>query len=86
MVDVLGNKEDAIEIAVKKAKLTEYRIVNYPEISNPFQKFMSKLTEEAKLYLMPQEYKALLPYAKTFEQLKNNSGIQTRLLMNPVIE
>lgn len=86
LVDVLGNKEDAIEIAVKKAKLTEYRIVNYPEISNPFQKFMSKLTEEAKIYLMPQEYKALLPYAKTFEQLKNNSGLQTRLLMNPVIE
>jgi protease-4 len=86
LVDVLGNTEDAIEIAVKKAKLTEYRIVNYPEISNPFQKFMSKLTEEAKLYLMPQEYKALLPYAKTFEQLKNNSGLQTRLLMSPVIE
>ena len=86
LVDVLGNKEDAIEIAVKKAKLTEYRIVNYPEISNPFQKFMNKLTEEAKIYLMPQEYKALLPYAKTFEQLKNNSGLQTRLLMNPVIE
>ncbi len=86
LVDVLGNTEDAIEIAVKKAKLTEYRIVNYPEMSNPFQKFMSKLTEEAKIYLMPQEYKALLPYAKTFEQLKNNSGIQTRLLMSPVIE
>ncbi len=86
LVDVLGNKEDAIDIAVKKANLSDYRIVNFPELSNPFQKFMSQLTEEAKLYLMPQEYKALLPYAKTFEQLKNNSGLQTRLLMSPVIE
>jgi protease-4 len=86
LVDVLGNKEDAIDIAVKKANLSDYRIVNFPELSNPFQKFMSQLTEVAKLYLMPQEYKALLPYAKTFEQLKNNSGLQTRLLMSPVIE
>lgn len=86
LVDVLGNKEDAINIAVKKANLSEYRIVSYPEIENPFQKFMSKLSEEAKMYMMPQEYKSLLPYAKTFEQLKNNSGLQMRLLMNPVIE
>lgn len=83
LVDVLGNKEDAIEIAVKKAKLSDYRIVSFPELSNPFQKFMSQLTEEAKMYMMPQEYKSLLPYAKTFEQIKNNSGLQTRLLMNP---
>lgn len=85
LVDVLGNKEDAIDIAVKKANLSDYRIVNYPELSNPFQKFMSQLTEEAKMYMMPQEYKSLLPYAKTFEQIKNNSGLQTRLLMNPDI-
>jgi protease-4 len=86
LVDVLGNKEDAISIAVKKANLSEYRIVNYPELVNPFQKFMNNLSEEAKMYMMPDEYKSLLPYAKTFEQIKNNSGLQTRLLMNPVIE
>jgi protease IV len=86
LVDVLGNKEDAINIAVKKANLNEYRIVNYPEMVNPFQRFMNKLSEEAKMYMMPEEYKALLPYAKTFEQIKNNGGLQTRLLMNPIIE
>lgn len=86
LVDVLGNKEDAITIAVKKANLNEYRIVNYPEMVNPFQRFMNKLSEEAKMYMMPEEYKSLLPYAKTFEQIKNNGGLQTRLLMNPIIE
>lgn len=86
LVDVLGNKEDAIEIAAKKANLNEFRIIELPEMRNPFQQFFSKLTEEVKLYAMPEEYKALLPYARTLEKLKNNSGIQTRLLMNPVIE
>lgn len=80
LVDVLGTKEDAITIAAKKAKLNDYRIVSYPEISNPFQKFMSKLSEDVKLYFMPEEYKSLLPYAKTFEQIKHNSGLQTRML------
>ncbi len=80
LVDVLGTKEDAINIAAKKAKISDYRIVSYPEISNPFQKFMSKLGEDVKVYFMPEEYKSLLPYAKTFEQIKNNSGLQSRML------
>jgi len=80
LVDVLGTKEDAITIAAKKAKISDYKIVSYPEIANPFQKFMSKLSEDVKMYFMPEEYKSLLPYAKTFEQIKNNSGLQSRML------
>ncbi len=80
LVDVLGTKEDAITIAAKKAKISDYKIVSYPEIANPFQKFMSKLSEDVKIYFMPEEYKSLLPYAKTFEQIKNNSGLQSRML------
>ena len=82
LVDVLGNLEDAVNIAAKKAKLTEYRIVNYPEMEDPFDKIMKSLSNEARIYLMPNEYKALAPYIKSLEQVKNSKGIQTRLPLN----
>jgi protease-4 len=82
LFDVLGNLEDAVNIAAKKAKLTEYRIVNYPEMEDPFDKIMKSLTNEARIYLMPNEYKALAPYIKSLEQVKNSKGIQARLPLN----
>lgn len=82
LVDVLGNLEDAVNIAAKKAKLSDYRIVNYPEMEDPFQKIMKSIANEAHIYLMPNEYKVLAPYLKPLEQVKNSKGIQTRLPIN----
>lgn len=82
LVDVLGNIDDAVEIAANKAKLTEYRIVNYPELEEPFQKLIKQLSGEINIMMMPSEYKELRPYIKTIESMKNNKGIQTRLPLN----
>lgn len=82
LVDVLGNIDDAVKIAANKAKLTEYRIVNYPELEDPFEKIIKQLGGNVKAYLMPNEYKELAPYLKTLESMKNNKGIQARLPLN----
>jgi protease-4 len=82
LVDKLGNIDDAVKIAANKAKLTEFRIVNYPELEEPFQKLMKQLGGEIKTYLIPSEYKELAPYLKTLESMKNTKGIQARLPLN----
>ena len=86
LVDVLGNMDDAVKIAANKAKLTDYRIVNYPEMEEPFQKLLKQISGEVKILMMPDEYKELAPYFKTFENIKNTKGIQARLPVNITIE
>ncbi len=82
LVDKLGNIDDAVKIAANKAKLSDYRIVSYPELEDPFQKIMKQLSGEIKTYLLPSEYKEFAPYLKTLESMKNNKGIQARLPLN----
>ncbi len=86
LVDKLGSMNDAIEMAAKMAKIDKYRIVSSPEIQDPFEKIMKNLSTEASLLFMPDEYKALIPYTDAIEKMRNNKGIQMRLLMNPSIE
>lgn len=86
LVDVLGNMDDAVKIAANKARLTDYRIVNYPEMEVPFQKLLKQISGEVKILMMPNEYKELAPYFKTFENIKNTKGIQARLPVNITIE
>lgn len=86
LVDVLGNIDDAVNIAAKKAKLVDYRIVNYPEMEDPLQKILKQFGAEVKTMMMPSEYKELAPYFKTFESLKNSKGIQARLPINIKID
>lgn len=86
LIDEFGNTDTAIAIAAKKAKLSSYRIISLPEIEDPIKKLMRNLSAEAKIYFMPEEYKALLPYAKTLDIINNNKGIQTRALNIPEIK
>lgn len=86
LIDEFGNTDTAIAIAAKKAKLDSYRIISLPEIEDPIKKLMKNLSAEAKIYLMPEEYKSLLPYAKTLDIINNNKGIQTRALNIPEIK
>ena len=82
LVDVLGNIDDAVNIAVEKAKVSDYRIVNYPELEEPFEKIMKQLGGNVKSYFMPEEYKAFAPYLNTLQSMKANKGIQARLPVN----
>jgi len=79
LVDTLGGISDAIEIAKKEAGLEQYRIVELPEIPDPFEKFIKELTGNMKMFIgrsfLGDEYK----YLRTYENLKNGYPVQARL-------
>ena len=79
LVDTLGGIGDAINIAARQAGLEEYRIVELPEIPDPFEKFMKELTGNMKMFIgrsvLGDEYN----YLRTYENLKNGYPVQARL-------
>jgi len=48
LVDRLGNLQDAIDCAARMAKLTDYRIREFPEPTNIFDRIFGKFSSEAK--------------------------------------
>ncbi|MDB5014011.1 MAG: signal peptide peptidase SppA [Daejeonella sp.] len=79
LVDRLGNINDAIKSASKKAKLNDYKIVEYPSQKDPIKSFLDQSSSDVKLYFVKQELGSNYLY---YEQLKSAlkfSGIQTRL-------
>ncbi|MDZ4667380.1 MAG: signal peptide peptidase SppA [bacterium] len=82
LVDEIGGIDKAVEIAVKKAKLSEYRLVNLPELKDPFEELLSSLTNQANAHFMKAELGD--NYVK-YEQVKKAMhfrGIQIRLPYN----
>ena len=79
LVDKLGNINDAIKSASKKAKLKDYKIVEYPSQKDPFKSLLDQSSSDVKMYFAKQELGTNYLY---YEQLKSAlkfSGIQTRL-------
>jgi len=83
LVDVIGGLDVAIEIAAKKAKLTEYQAKYYPIQQDFFSKLSGKSKEEAMIreHLGEETYL----YYKTLQKIKNLQGVQARLPFDLVI-
>jgi protease-4 len=82
LVDSLGNLNDAIQIAAKKANLKNYRIVNLPEETNTIEKILTGISGKIKTEYLKSEYGSGFTYYQEFERIKSISGIQTRLPVN----
>ena len=82
LVDQLGGINDALALAQEKAGLEKYRVVELPEIPDPFEQLIKELTGEAKMFIgksiMGEEYE----YLHTLENLKNGHQIQARMPYN----
>ncbi|RZM26887.1 MAG: signal peptide peptidase SppA [Pedobacter sp.] len=79
LADRTGSFNDAIVAAAKKAKIKEYRTVEYPEIIDPLKQLMDQGTDKVKTYFAKQE---LGDNYNLYRQLKSaisKSGIQTRM-------
>jgi protease-4 len=76
LVDRLGNINDAIKCAAKKAKLKNYNLVAYPDQKSIFSKFGTGLSAEMKTHYVKSE---LGENYKYYEQLK---GI-TQMMRTP---
>jgi len=68
LVDRLGNINDAIVMAAKKAKVRDYKLITYPEQKSIFNKFGSGLTAEVKTKMLQSE---LGEHYDTYMQIKH---------------
>ncbi len=79
LVDKLGHLEDAIAAAAKKAKLKEYKIVNYPEIKSGLMGLIGNSDEKIKTYFVKQELGKSYQYYQKIKEVSNMSGLQAKL-------
>lgn len=86
LVDRLGNIQDAIASAAKKAKLTEYKLVTYPDQQSVFKELSSGISAETKAYLLKNELGEAYPYYRQLKSALRMSGLQARLPYDVLIK
>ena len=84
LVDVIGGLEMAINMAAEKAGLADddYRLVNFPEVEEPFEKIMKELTggsAKTQQEILKAELGSLFPYFEQIKNLEKMRGVQARL-------
>ncbi len=79
LADRLGSFNDAIKAAAKKAKLSDYQIVEYPEKIDPWKSFISEAKDNAHVYFAKKEFGENYLLYKQMQKAIVNSGIQARM-------
>ena len=79
LVDRLGNLDDAIHSAARKAKITNYKLVAYPEQKSLLESFGSDVSSDAKTYLLKQELGESYRYYNDLKTILKFSGTQMRM-------
>ncbi|MEI7977868.1 MAG: signal peptide peptidase SppA [Bacteroidota bacterium] len=80
LVDEFGGITKAIEIAKKKAKLSDCRIINFPELKDPIQTLLSDMSVEASMFFAKQNL--TIEQFKLYNELNkimHYRGIQARM-------
>lgn len=79
LIDEFGGLTKAIEIAAGEAGIDQYRIVNLPEVKDPFELIMKQITGDVKAKIIEKELGRDYMYFKQLKELKNMRGIQARI-------
>lgn len=82
LVDRLGDINDAIASAAKKAKLKDYKIVDYPSQIDPFTALFDKSGDKVKAYFVKRELGDNFMYYEQMKSALNLSGVQARIPYN----
>lgn len=83
LVDEFGGLDKAIAIAKTKAKITDYRIINFPEMKNPLETLISDMSGQASMFLTKRSLTAeQFKLYTDFEKLMHYRGIQARMSFN----
>lgn len=82
LVDRLGDINDAIASAAKKAKLKDYKIVDYPSQIDPFTALFDKSGDQVKAYFVKRELGDNFMYYEQMKSALNLSGVQARIPYN----
>jgi protease-4 len=79
LIDQFGGLKDAIAIAVKKAKLDNYRITELPKQKDPFQQFLEEFTGKVKISILKDELGAAYSQYSNLKSMLSNQGVQARI-------
>ncbi|TKC06519.1 signal peptide peptidase SppA [Pedobacter polaris] len=79
LADRIGSFNDAIKSAAKKAKLSGYQVVEYPEKIDPFKAFLSNAKDNISVYYTKKELGENYLIYKQMQKAITNSGIQARM-------
>ena len=82
LVDRLGNIEDAINSAAKKAKLDDYKVVEYPSQIDPFQSLFNDTGDKVRTYFTRRELGEHYTYYQQVKAALSLTGIQARMPYN----
>jgi len=86
LVDKIGGLNDAIKMAVAKAKLTTYNISEYPEKEDFATKFMKNFTKDIQTSLLKSQLGEQYNAFKQIRNLDKINGIQARMSYDLIIQ
>jgi len=79
LVDKIGGIDAAIAAAASKAKISDYKLVEYPAIKDPFANFLGSSVEKIKVWFAQEQLGESYRYFETLKSVTENSGIQAKL-------
>lgn len=80
LVDVLGNYNDAIEIAAKAAGIAnDYKVRLYPRQKPFFEEFMEGIEENSRVSAIKEELGNNYIYYQYWQEVKTLNGVQARM-------
>ncbi|QNR85768.1 signal peptide peptidase SppA [Pedobacter riviphilus] len=86
LADRIGSFNDAIKAAAKKAKLKNYKVVEYPDVIDPWKSLMDEGTDRIKTYYTKQELGENYMLYQQMKKVISSSGIQARMPFEAVIK
>jgi protease-4 len=79
LVDVYGGLSTAVDIAVEKAKLEKYRIVELPKLEDPVEQLIKELMGEVRISQIKKELGNSYKYYRFLQEALSLDGIQARI-------
>ncbi|HEY0666686.1 MAG TPA: signal peptide peptidase SppA [Sphingobacteriaceae bacterium] len=79
LVDRLGNINDAVKSAARKANIKEYKIVEYPSQKDPFHALFDNSADKISDYLTKKELGSNYLYYQQLKSALQFTGVQARL-------
>ena len=79
LVDEIGGLKDAIKGAADLAGLESYSVRELPVLEDPYTRILSQLSGEIRMSILKNELGESVKYYNMLQEIKDMSGVQTRL-------
>ena len=79
LIDEEGGLNSAVEAAAELSGVTDYSLIDLPDLEDTFSRLLNSLTGEIKMKIISKEFGEAAKYWYDLEEIKTVSGIQARL-------